>query len=70
MIYTYDKKEKATYDTKGLGEYMKECVEYEKQRKETAITNAEAYYEGYKAALYNLAGTMGASNYRTEGEDE
>lgn len=66
MIRTYDDKDKATYDLEGLEEYFRSCIEHQDNVKREAILKAEAYYSGFKDAMYSIAGILGASNYRVK----
>lgn len=68
MIRTYDDKNEATYDLEGLEEYFRGLIEGEEQDRRMTVAKAEAYLEGYKKALYAVAGILSADNYRVREE--
>jgi len=68
LIHTFDDKKAATYDVKGLGEYLRSLAELKEHEKRVTIAKAEAYCNGYCDALYAVASILEASNYRVKEE--
>lgn len=66
MINTYDRVDKATFDIKGLSEYLNNCIEHQRYQKIKKVAEAEAYYQGYYDAVHTITGILEASNYRVK----
>jgi esterase/lipase superfamily enzyme len=66
IISTYDEKKTATFDLKGLAEYFQAHIDAKEIKKQSIIATAEAYFNGYKDAIYTVKNMLEASNYRVE----
>jgi hypothetical protein len=64
MIRTHDDKKEAMYDLEGLEEYFRDLIEGKEQSMRMTVAKAEAYLDGYKEALYAVAGILSSGNYR------
>lgn len=70
MINTYDGKTKVAYDLEGLWEHLQSLITEQGSERRKKIAEAEAYYQGYRDAIYSVSGTLEASNYRADSEED